>query len=83
MGFFDKLRQTGDSVRRLWRSRGPDCFSRYIGLREYERKRADRERGQAEDAAEQERASAERERGHEERYARERGESADDPEPDR
>ena len=91
MGLLDKLRQASNSLRRLRVSRGPDSYSQYKGKREFERKRADREREHAEDFAEREREKAEREREHQERYARdreatiahERSERADEAEPDR
>ena len=91
MGLFDKLKQASSSLRRLRVSRGPDSYSQYKGKREYERKRADREREHAKDFAEGEREKAERDREHQERYARdreaaiahERPERGDDAEPDR
>jgi hypothetical protein len=98
MGAWDKLRQTGDYLRKLRLSLGPDSYFHYKREKKYERKRADRAREHAERSADQEREAAqrgrdkaERERGYEERYARElegdvapeRTERADESEADR
>ena len=78
MGAWDKLRQTGDYLRKLRLSLGPDSYFQYKREKKYERKRADHAREHAERSADQEREAAqrgrdkaERERGYEERYARE------------
>jgi hypothetical protein len=78
MGAWDKLRQTGDYLRKLRLSLGPDSYFQYKREKKYQRKQADRAREDAKYSADQEREEAqrrhdkaERERGYEERYARE------------
>jgi hypothetical protein len=91
MGLWDRLRQAGNSLRKLRPSRGPDSYFQYEQGRKSERKQADRAREHARDSAERERGKAEREREYDERYTREREgdiaqertEGAEEMEPDR
>jgi hypothetical protein len=91
MGLRDKLRQAGDSLRKLRLSLGPDSYFQYKRGRKRERKEADRARERAKDSAEREREEAGRGREYEERYMREREgditpertERAEEMEPDR
>ena len=77
MGVLDKLRKVGNSIRKGWRSTGPDSYFQYKRGRERQRKQAERGREEAERSAELERGAAQRGREHEERYAAER--EADEP----
>jgi hypothetical protein len=72
MGLWDKLRQSGDYLRKLRLSLGPDSYFQYKRGRKHERKQAGDARDQAQDSADRERQKAERGREYEERYARER-----------
>jgi len=72
MGLWDKLRQTGDYLRKLRLSLGPDSYFQYKRGRKHERKQAGDAREHAQDSADRERQKAERGREYEERYARER-----------
>ena len=72
MGLRDKLRQAGDYLRELRRSRDPDSYAQYKRNRRSEREQADRAREHARDSAELAREKTEREHGYEERYERER-----------
>jgi hypothetical protein len=78
MGVLDKLRKVGNSIRKGWRSTGPDSYFQYRRGRERQRKQAERGREDTERSAELERGAAQRGREHEERYAAER--AADEPE---
>ena len=86
MGLSNKLTRVSDGLRKLLFSRGRDSYFRYKLGRDYERKRAERERKDAMDSAERKHESAERQQKYEERYAgereqdiaRERAERADD-----
>jgi hypothetical protein len=72
MGMLDKLRKVGNSVRKGWRSTGPDSYFQYKKGRERERKQATRGREDADRSAELEREEAQRGREYEDRYAAER-----------
>jgi hypothetical protein len=71
MGVLDKLRKVGNSVRKGWRSTGPDSYFQYKRGRDRQRKRAERGREYADRSAELEREEVQRGREHEERYAAE------------
>jgi hypothetical protein len=71
MGVLDKLRKLGNSVRKGWRSRGPDSYFQYKRGRDRQRKRAERGREHTDRSAELEREEVQRRREHEERYAAE------------
>ena len=72
MGVLDKLRKVGNSVRKGWRSTGPDSYFQYKRGRDRQRKRAERGREYADRSAELEHKEAQRVRGYEERYTAER-----------
>jgi hypothetical protein len=80
MGVLEKLRKVGNSVRKAWRSTGPNSYFQYRRGRERQRKQAERGREDTEHSAELEREAAQRGREHEERYEAER--AADEPEPE-
>ena len=77
MGVLDKLKMVGNSVRKGWRSTGPDSYFQYKRGRDRQRKRAERGRQDADRSAELEREEVQRGREHEERYAAER--AAEEP----
>lgn len=72
MGLSNKLTRASDGLRKLLFSRGRDSYFRYKLGRDYERKRAERERQDAMDSAERTHETAERQHKYEERYDRER-----------
>jgi hypothetical protein len=76
MGVLDRLRKVGNSVRKGWRSTGPDSYSQYRRGREHQRKRAERGREYADRSAELDREEEQRGREYEERYAAERAAEA-------
>ena len=69
MGLKDKLMQVVDGARKLRQSRDPESYARYERNRDFQRKRADRERQAQEDSAERARENEERTHRFEERYA--------------
>ena len=69
MGLTDKLMQVVNGARKLWLPRDPNSYARYERDRDFERKRADRERQAQRDSAERTRENEERTHGFEERYA--------------
>jgi hypothetical protein len=77
MSVLDKLRKVGNGIREGWRSTGPDSYFRYRRDHERQRKRAAREREDADRSAELEREEIRRGREYEERYAAER--AAEEP----
>lgn len=72
MGVVDQLKRVGNSVRKGWRSTGPDSYSHYKRGREQQRKQAERGLKNADRSAALEREEARRGREYEERYAAER-----------
>jgi hypothetical protein len=77
MSVLDKLRKVGNDIREGWRSTGPDSYFRYRRDHERQRKRAAREREDADRSAGLEREEIRRGREFEERYAAER--AAEEP----